>query len=176
MEKKEKAEDAAKQEMKNVADQTDKQNAPKHAAGEIWFLGLVFLMTLALFLDSLKLKGIFTGFTNPSSLPQIFLLVLFFLIIWVTCKTLFHDKFREKSFKKAIKYLVSKDVVILLIMVLAYLLLLPFLHFTITSLIFLFGTMYLLDRRKPLQKVLISAGVVAGIQLIFHYLMQVVLP
>ncbi len=176
MEKKEKAEDAAKQEIENTADQTDRQDAPKHAAGEIWFLGLMFLMILALFLDSLKLKGIFTGFTNPSSLPQIFLLLLFFLIILVTCRTLFRDKFKERSFKEAIKYLVSKDVVILLVMVLAYLLLLPFLHFTITSLIFLFGTMYLLDRRKPLQKLLISIGVIAGVQLIFHYLMQVVLP
>lgn len=176
MENKEIKADAENQEKKNAEVRASSESAPRHAPGEIWLLGLMFLITLALFLDSLKLKGIFTGLTNPNSLPQLFLLVMFFLIILVTCGLLFRDKFRERGLKEVARYLVSRDVVILLIMVLAYVVLLPFAHFAATSLIFLFGTMYFLDRKRPFKKLLISAGVVATVLLIFHYLMQVVLP
>jgi hypothetical protein len=139
-------------------------------------LGLLFLITLVLFIESRKLSGIFTGLTNPGSLPQIFILALFFLIIFELFKTLFREKFAESGLKKAFGYLISRDVVSLFMMVVVYVILLPFAHFIVTSFIFLFCTMYLLDRQKPIQKILISVGVIAAIQLIFHSLMQVVLP
>ncbi|WP_326975184.1 tripartite tricarboxylate transporter TctB family protein [Caproicibacter sp. BJN0012] len=176
MENKEIEAEAAEREKDSAAVKPGDEGTPKHAPGEIWLLGLMFLITLALFVDSLKLEGIFTGLTNPNSLPQLFILAIFFLIILVTCGILFRDKFRERGLKEAVRHVVSRDVIVLLAMVLAYGVLLPFAHFTVTSLVFLFGTMYLLDRRKPLHKVFISVGVVAAILVIFHYLMQVVLP
>ncbi|MCI1964944.1 MAG: tripartite tricarboxylate transporter TctB family protein [Oscillospiraceae bacterium] len=176
MENREIEENASEQEKERVAVQPEDQNTVKRAPGEVWFLGLLFLITLVLFIESRKLKGIFTGFTNPGSLPQIFILVLFLLIILELFKTLFREKFVESRLKKALGYLISRDVVSLLIMVVAYVILLPFAHFIVTSSLFLFGTMYLLDRQKPIQKILVSAGVIAAIQLIFHSLMQVVLP
>lgn len=162
--------------VEKQAESQETETVPKHHPGEIWLLGLMFLITLALFVDSLKLGGIFTGLTNPNSLPQLFLLAMFFLIVMVACGILFRDHFRERSLKEALSHLISRDVVVLLVMVLVYVAVLPFAHFTVTSLIFLFGTMYLLDRKKPLVKVVISVGVVAAILIIFHYLMQVVLP
>jgi len=176
MEGKEMKTKTAEQESESRGDRAVAEDAPRHAAGEIWLLGLLFLLTLALFIDSLKLNGIFNGLTNSNSLPQLFILAIFFLIVLVACRTLFRDRFRERGLKEAVRHLVSRDVVILLLMALVYGVLLPFAHFTIASLLFLFGTMYLLDRKKPLSKAVISIGVTAGIVVVFQYLMQVVLP
>jgi hypothetical protein len=60
--------------------------------------------------------------------------------------------------------------------VVVYALILPYLHFAAASLIFLWGTMFLLDRRRPLHLLVISAGILGCIILIFHVLMKVVLP
>ena len=150
--------------------------APKYPPGELWFLGLMFVLTLALFIDSLKLEGIFHGLTNPTSFVQVFLLAMFVLILLEVCRIVIRDKHRESRLKNVIRYLISRDVIVLLAMVIVYAVTLPYLHFTAASVLFLFVTMYLLHRKQPLRKFLIAIGVVAVILLLFFYVMRVVLP
>ncbi len=144
--------------------------------GEFYFLILLFILTLALLIDSFKLEGLINGkLSSPSSVPQVILfsMLVFLLIIGAS---LIKVKFREKSFREIGSYLISKEVVILLCTVVVYALILPYLHFAAASLIFLWGTMFLLDRRRPLHLLVISAGILGCIILIFHVLMKVVLP
>lgn len=144
--------------------------------GELYFLVLLTLLTLALLIDSFKLEGIINGkLSGPSSVPQIVLFAMLAFLAGIGV-SLLKAQFKKSDIRAIVNYLISKEVVILLIMVLVYAFLLPYLHFTAASLIFLWVTTYLLERKRPWHKLLVSAIFLACLILIFKYAMKVVLP
>jgi hypothetical protein len=143
--------------------------------GELYFLVLLTLLTLALLIDSFKLEGIINGkLSGPSSVPQIVLFAMLAFLAGIGV-SLLKAQFKKSDIRD-INYLISKEVVILLIMVLVYAFLLPYLHFAAASLIFLWVTTYLLERKRLWHKLLISVCFLACLILIFKYAMKVVLP
>ena len=161
--------------------------------GEWPFLIFLAFMTIVLLNDSFKLIGIVNGkLSSPSSIPQIILFTMLVLIA-IIAATLLRTALQSRKAGALVErraflpmlgdqaklignYLICKEVIILLAVVFAYAIVLPFLHFEISSLLFLFATMYLLDRKQPVKKLLISAGTLVMILIIFKFFMRVVLP
>ena len=89
---------------------------------------------------------------------------------------LMRERYKEGKITEVIKSLFCREVIIIIVMVTLYALLLEKLHFAPTTMLFLFFSMVLLERKKPVNKFIISAGTLASIILIFEYIFQVILP
>ncbi|MCX7779467.1 MAG: tripartite tricarboxylate transporter TctB family protein [Negativicutes bacterium] len=144
--------------------------------GELKMLALLFVIFGALFLDSLRLDGAFQGhYSGPGGIPQLVSALMLVLIV-VAAVNLLRQGYKEGTFQDIVTFLFDKDVVILLIMVTLYGLLVETLTFIPTSILFLVGTMYLLERKNLIRKIVISVSTVAVLVLIFSTIFQVVLP
>ena len=144
--------------------------------GEYWIVGILILIVGALFVESAKLPGIFQGFSNNrGSLPQLMTSTVLFLILLVVIG-MFRRGYRQGTFKEGLAYIFSQEVIILLIAVSAYAFLVEWLHFNITTLLFLWGCMFFFDRKRPLHKLLVSAGVLVVLVVIFSTVFNVLLP
>lgn len=151
---------------------------PEHARprGEYKMMLLLFVICAALFVDSLRSPGIFQGESaGPGSIPQLVAGALVLMIIGLAIQFLKRG-YKEGTFGDLLHHLFNKDVVILLTTLAIYGFVVETIHFVPATFLFLVGTMYLLDPRKLLQKVIISAGTLAVLYLIFSTLFQVVLP
>lgn len=78
--------------------------------------------------------------------------------------------------KTTVLELFPPSVAVILLYVVIYAVLLQFLGFTISTFLFLAGSMLTLNRKHILKTLIISAGILIGILIIFQYLFQVVLP
>jgi putative tricarboxylic transport membrane protein len=149
---------------------------PPRPKGEFKMMALLFVICGALFVDSLRSPGLFQGESaGPGSIPQLVTGALLLMIIGLAMQFL-KRRYKEGTFGELIHHLFDKEVVILLVMLMLYGLVLETIHFVPATFLFLVGTMYLLDRSKPVLKVVVSAVTLAGLYLIFSTLFQVVLP
>ena len=147
-----------------------------HPKGEYKMMGLLFVICLGLFLDSLRSPGVFQGVSNgPGSIPQIVAGALLLMIGFLAFQ-LYRKDYKEGSLKDCALYLFDSEVVMLLSTLIVYGLVVETIHFIPATFLFLVATMYLLDRKNLLQKILISAGALGVLYLIFSTLFQVVLP
>lgn len=74
-------------------------------------------------------------------------------------------------------YLMPKDVLVMMIGLIIYCIVLPRLHFIVSSYIFMVsGMVYLHRGKKILQSLIISAGALAVLVAIFRYIFMVILP
>lgn len=161
---------------KAVDYQNTKKSKLERKPGELIFLGFLLVFTSALLWSTFSLKGILDNqWSGPSSVPQVILFSMIIIVITIF-GGLKKRGYKEGSFNEIVKYLICPEIIILLVMVIIYAIILPIIHFKAASIIFLFATMYLLERSRPLNKFLISAGVLIVIILIFEFLMKVVLP
>lgn len=151
----------------------EKKPLPK---GEFKMLLLLFCIGAALFTDSQNVKGVFQGAAaGPGSIPQIVSLAMMLMVAGVGV-SLVKQGYKEGSFKDAVHYLFDKEVVMLLVTVSLYGILVEPLGFIASTTLFLISTMYLLDRKQLVRKIIISAATVAILVLIFSTFFQVVLP
>jgi len=143
-------------------------------SGELYFLGAMLLLLVAVLREAAELLGVFQGVpAGAGSLAQMVGVGAVLLVIGLA----FHTR-REgrSSFMGMIRYLFSGDVVLLLLAVIVYGLIMANLGFAISTFIFLLGTMFMLDRNNLRQKAIISLGTVVTIVLLFTFLFEVVLP
>jgi hypothetical protein len=83
----------------------------------------------------------------------------------------------EPGSPNVFRYLFPRDVIVILLMLLAYCVLLPKLHFIVSSYLFMAGGMVYLHRGKYIwQSMLISAGAMVVLVAIFRYVFLVILP
>lgn len=144
--------------------------------GEYKMILLLLVICVALFVDSLNSPGMYQGESaGPGSIPQIVATGLILMLIILAIQ-FFKKGYKEGSFGDLLHHLFDKEVVILLITLTIYGFILEPLHFIPATFLFLVGTMYLLDPKKLLLKVCVSAGTLAVLYLIFSTLFQVVLP
>ncbi len=144
--------------------------------GEYKMMMLLFVIIVALFVDSLNSEGVFQGVTaGPGSIPQLVGGCTILMIVGLAIQY-FRKGYRDGSFADLMHHLFDREVVILLITLAIYGFILETLHFVPSTFIFLVLTMYLLEPKKLWLKVLVSAGVLGVLYLIFSTLFQVVLP
>jgi putative tricarboxylic transport membrane protein len=151
---------------------------PDHARpkGEYKMMVLLLIICVALFVDSLRSPGIFQGQSaGPGSIPQLVTGALILMIIGLAIQFL-RKGYKEGSFGDLMHHLFDKQVVILLTTLAIYGFVVETIHFVPATFLFLVATMYLLEPKKLLLKVIVSAGTLAVLYLIFSTLFQVVLP
>jgi putative tricarboxylic transport membrane protein len=151
---------------------------PDHARpkGEYKMMLLLFIICGALFVDSLRSPGVFQGQSaGPGSIPQLVTGALLLMIVGLAIQFL-RKNYREGSFGDLLHHLFDKQVIILLTTLVIYGLVLETIHFVPATFLFLVATMYLLEPKKLLLKVVVSAGTLGVLYLIFSTLFQVVLP
>ncbi len=144
--------------------------------GEYKMMLLLFIICVALFIDSLKSEGIFQGHSaGPGSIPQLVGGILILMIIGLAIQ--FARKgYKEGTFADLLHHLFDREVVILLITLTIYGFIVETIHFVPATFLFLVSTMYLLEPKKLLLKIIVSAGTLAVLYLIFSTLFRVVLP
>jgi hypothetical protein len=144
--------------------------------GEYKIMLVLFVICVALFADSLRSEGVFQGQSaGPGSIPQL-VGAATILIIAALAVQLFRRGYEEGSFADFAHHLFNREVVILLITLTIYGFIVETLHFVPATFLFLVVTMYLLEPRKLLLKIAVSAGTLAGLYFIFSTLFRVVLP
>lgn len=160
-----------------VADgEQQKNQKTNQRPGELFFIIILFAIFGAFLIEAVKLTGLIQGASKgPGTIPQ---LVVFLVLILICIQGFFQIRnySNKEKLDEILGYLFSKEVVLILLMVVLYAFLLEKLHFEITTLLFLFTAMYFIDRRKPLQKLLVSLGAIGFIVVVFAYLFKVVLP
>jgi uncharacterized protein involved in response to NO len=163
----------------------EKQEAPAESttiekvtpAGELKLLALLMIIGVTLFVDSLKIDGVFQGANNgPGTLAQLIALALIFLVGGRAVVLIKDAEYKEGNWQQLKKYLFDQQVVILIVMIILYGLLVETLHFVPTSILFLITTMYLLERKEFVKKSIISCVFVGILYLVFSTAFQVVLP
>ncbi len=159
----------------NTQNETVVTESPR-PKGEYKMILVLLVICVALFADSLRSEGIFQGNSaGPGSIPQLVGGAL--ILMLVTLAIQFYRKgYKEGSFGDLIHYLFDKEVVILLITLAIYGFIVEKIHFVPATFLFLVTTMYLLEPKKLLLKIAVSAGTLAALYLIFTTLFQVVLP
>jgi putative tricarboxylic transport membrane protein len=151
---------------------------PDHARpkGEYKMMLVLFVICLALFVDALRSPGIFQGHSaGPGSIPQLVTGALLLMIAGLAIQFARRD-YREGSFGDLLHHLFDRHVVFLLATLTLYGAVVETIHFVPATFLFLVATMYLLEPGKLLLKVVVSAGTLAVLYLIFSTLFQVVLP
>lgn len=144
--------------------------------GELKMLALLFVIGAALFADALRSPGFFQGVSaGPGSMPQLVSGALILMVLGLVVSAL-RKGYKEGSLSDLVHYLFDKEVIILLITVGVYGLVIELVGFIPSTIVFLVVTMYLLDRKQLIRKIIISAGTLAVLYLIFSTLFQVVLP
>ena len=158
--------------------ESDGSMKPERAApkGEFKMMLVLLVICVALFVDSLRSPGIFQGHSaGPGSIPQLVTGALVLMIIGLAVQFL-RKNYREGSFGDLLHHLFDKQVIFLLTTLIVYGLIVETIHFVPATFLFLVATMYLLEPKKLLVKVIVSAGTLAVLYLIFSTLFQVVLP
>lgn len=144
--------------------------------GEYGVVALLFLIMAILFAGSLALPGIFQGHTNDAgTLPQI-ATFLVLVLLGIEFAKLLAKRRPLGRLRQVAHYLFSKEVFILLGAVVCYALLLEVLHFELTTALFLWGCMFLLDRKRPIHKLIVTGCTVGSIVLVFSTVFNVMLP
>ena len=136
---------------------------PDHARpkGEYKMMLVLFAICGALFVDSLRSPGFFQGQSaGPGSIPQLVAGALVLMIVALAIQFA-RRGYREGTFGDLLHHLFDKDVAILLTTLTLYGFVVETIHFVPATFLFLVGTMYLLDPRKLIAKVIISAGTLA---------------
>jgi putative tricarboxylic transport membrane protein len=144
--------------------------------GEYKVAAILLVISIALFIDSLRSEGIFQGRSaGPGSIPQLASGVLVLMLLGVVVQHV-RSGYKEGTFADFARHVLDKDVVILLLTLTIYGFIVETIHFLPATFLFLVATMYLLERKKLVQKVLVSTGTLAGLYLIFTTVFRVVLP
>ncbi len=157
---------------------SDGSMKPDHAApkGEFKMMLVLLVICVALFVDSLRSPGIFQGQSaGPGSIPQLVTGALVLMIVALAIQYL-RKNYREGSFGDLLHHLFDRQVIFLLATLIVYGLVVETIHFVPATFLFLVATMYLLEPKKLLLKVIVSACTLAVLYLIFSTLFQVVLP
>jgi hypothetical protein len=144
--------------------------------GEYKMMLVLLAICAALFVDSLNSEGVFQGQSaGPGSIPQLVGAVTLLMILGLAIQ-FFRQGYKEGTFAELMRHLFDRDVVILLVTLTIYGFIIEIIHFVPATFLFLVTTMYLLDPKKLLLKIAVSAGTLGGLYLIFSTLFRVVLP
>ena len=150
---------------------------PARRPGELVFAVAVLLFSLAAFWQAYEISG-FTGLTEPGVFPMLATGTMVVAALFILSNTARRpaEAYGSAVAKRFFAEILPLRHMVLIGLVLAYLLLLPWLGFVISSALFLLAAFQYLWRRHVLITLLLSAGALAAVYVIFRIVFQVVLP
>ena len=135
---------------------------------------LTFAAALKLFLEN---PGVATQGTFPLAASSIMVLSSLVMLGEMKCLSpSFAEGEKENRVMKTLRFLFPDKMAPVMLLIVIYAVMLPAVGFVIATAAFLFLIMMLLKAGKWQRCLLISAGLVAGIMLIFQFIFHVVLP
>ncbi len=116
------------------------------------------------------------NYSSPSVFPKLASVIIIICGLTCICKACKKEA-PEAGSPSVLKYLLPKDVIVVLALLLAYCIALPRLHFIVSSYIFMVIGMIYLHRGKYIwQSFVISAAAMAALVVVFRYVFLVILP
>ncbi len=156
-------------------------NTPKNRplrAGESYYDLLILLASIVLLVIAYRISGF--KISAPGTFPLASTTVMVAAMLTVIWSNRKRKRATEDGFGAEIRQMLhevfTRDFVVYAILCIAYVALIQPTHFLPSSFVFLVASIFFLKGGGPLKAVLVSAGTLACIYLIFLYFFQVLLP
>jgi hypothetical protein len=151
---------------------------PLRRPGEVAFAIIILIFSAAALWQAYEISG-FEGLSTPGIFPMLAAAAML-----VSGLFILRDTFRKpaageggrQQFARFVTDVTPLRLVLVVAMIIAYMLAMPRLGFTIASALFLFFAFTLLWRRNVLVSLLVTAVALLGVTGIFRVVFQVVLP
>lgn len=150
--------------------------------GELGFVVILGIIGLICFVASLKIFVTAPALNGEGTVP----LITSIILLAMSGVMIFEVRGNPKGFEKGtalaakvrelLQFLFPGKVGIIVVYCIAYGVVLNFLGFTVSTTVFLVGSMITLNREKKLRSFLVSAITVACILILFQYIFKVQLP
>ena len=151
----------------------------KLEAGENVFTAVLLAFSLFVLVCAYLISG-FKSVSSPGTFPMIAAAVMVVSIVLVLLDNRKAEKPDANGLKDELrlagKNIFSPVFLIYTVIIIVYMLIIQPLHFLPSSFAFLLVSMIYLKGSTPVKSLLISAGTLGSIYLIFHFLFRVVLP
>ena len=143
--------------------------------GEKVFSVILIIFSAILFFESFKISG-FSGLTTSGAMPMFASTLMFIASIFIFLETLKKDPKNKFNLLKVTQYLLPKQLIFFVSLVLIYVLAIPYFGFTLSSGTFLIISILNLWDKGFVWSLGVSALSIAVIYFLFRIVFQVILP
>ena len=143
--------------------------------GEKVFSFILIIFSVILFFESYKISG-FSGLTTSGAMPMFASTLMLIASIFIFLETLKKDSNNKFNLLKITQYLLPKQLIFFVSLVLIYVLAIPYFGFTLSSGTFLIISILNLWNKGILWSLGVSVFSIAVIYFLFRIVFQVILP
>lgn len=143
--------------------------------GEKVFSVILIIFSAILFFESYKISG-FSGLTTSGAMPMFASTLMFISSIFIFLETLKKDPKNKFNLLKVTQYLLPKQLIFFVSLVLIYVLAIPYFGFTLSSGTFLIISILNLWDKGFVWSLGVSVFSIAVIYFLFRIVFQVILP
>jgi hypothetical protein len=143
-------------------------------SGELVFAVLITGFSLAALWQSYKISG-FTGLSTPGIFPMLAAGTMLISALFIVVDAVSRRNIESEPDAVAVRVLTGR-LSITVVLIATYVFAMPYLGFTLSSALFLFVAFAYLWRKNMAISLLLTAGTLSAIYLVFRVLFQVVLP
>ena len=143
--------------------------------GEKVFSFILIIFSAILFVESYKISG-FSGLTTSGAMPMFASTLMFISSIFIFLETLKKDPKNKFNLLKVTQYLLPKQLIFFVSLVLIYVLAIPYFGFTLSSGTFLIISILNLWNKGIVWSLGVSVFSIAVIYFLFRIVFQVILP
>lgn len=143
--------------------------------GEKVFSFILIIFSAILFFESYKISG-FSGLTTSGAMPMFASTLMLIASIFIFLETLKKDPKNKFNLLKVTQYLLPKQLIFFVSLVLIYVLAIPYFGFTLSSGIFLIISILSLWNKGIVWSLGVSIFSITIIYFLFRIIFQVILP
>ena len=143
--------------------------------GEKVFSFILIIFSVILFFESYKISG-FSGLTTSGAMPMFASTLMFIASVFIFLETLKKDPKNKFNLLKVTQYLLPKQLIFFVSLVLIYVLAIPYFGFTLSSGTFLIISILNLWDKGFVWSLGVSVFSIAVIYFLFRIVFQVILP
>lgn len=143
--------------------------------GEKIFSFILVIFSTILFFESYKISG-FSGLTTSGAMPMFASTLMLVASIFIFLETLKKDPKNKSNLLKVTQYLLPKQLIFFISLVLIYVLAIPYFGFTLSSGTFLIISILNLWNKGFVWSIGVSVFSIAVIYFLFRIVFQVILP
>ena len=143
--------------------------------GEKVFSVILIIFSAILFFESYKISG-FSGLTTSGAMPMFASTLMLIASIFIFLETLKKDPKNKFNLLKITQYLLPKQLIFFVSLVLIYVLAIPYFGFTLSSGTFLIISILNLWNKGIVWSLGVSVFSIAVIYFLFRIIFQVILP
>lgn len=160
----------------NVDVNSNKTGKKCFPPGELYFTILLVVLIIVFGVQTIPLQGIFNGSTTgPGALPQ-----LIFISLIVSTTIIIVQQFVKNrgnnNFKETLAYLLPKENIIMLCLIVLYAVGIYFIGYKISTFVFIWAVSYILNREVFIKKGLVALVFTSIISLVFEKGFLIILP